>query len=583
MAYDYPFKGGLRVTSSYGVTRPDIGQADKSHNGLDMVGLSSKEIYPISSGTVSRVSYDKTGYGNYVIINHSDGSGSSLYAHMAGTPNVSVGQTVGPNTLLGIMGNTGNSFGAHLHLEIQTTAWDWSRKSQINPANALGISNTPGTIVQDTGALAPSNNVNNGNTVDYSADSPLVNNNTGPRVILDGYEILPNLDSQPYYAFVDLTFGSYKFPNVPPEYIRSVTIQDISGKGASITMSLLDEFGDDIEELLFRTVSTENYIRFGHRTGRQSTTFKFNLLKYTVEFESQGTVVNVAGISDSTAINLKNDVVKDAGSNPSEAVKILCDELGVSYDDESIQPSESIMLSDGTYKQFKLVKDRIIDYIHHEISPYAISSDGRSGYQFYIDEFQNPPKAYFHPIEVSGKFVKTYIYQRGVNSNVISFNISSEFILSGEGSHKITSILEASVLDPVTKNETSTDSDINVVNKNVSDEYSHINSSQSKKVANITGNNYIEAYNKLTYRMTTSQVTFNADLTIVGDPTVKIGDEIRIIVLTKRNTLHHTSGRFLVNGVSHIISSGIMVTTLSVVKEGDIDGIELKAYKSRYK
>ena len=39
-------------------------------------------------------------------------------------------------------------------------------------------------------------------------DSPLVSdNNPSLSVLLDGYEILPNLDSQPYYAFVDLTFG----------------------------------------------------------------------------------------------------------------------------------------------------------------------------------------------------------------------------------------------------------------------------------------------------------------------------------------------------------------------------------------
>ena len=41
---------------------------------------------------------------------------TTVYAHMHSAPYVSVGQQVSRGTQLGTMGNTGNSFGAHLHL-----------------------------------------------------------------------------------------------------------------------------------------------------------------------------------------------------------------------------------------------------------------------------------------------------------------------------------------------------------------------------------------------------------------------------------------------------------------------------------
>lgn len=417
-------------------------------------------------------------------------------------------------------------------------------------------------------------------------DSPLVSdNNPSLSVLLDGYEILPNLDSQPYYAFVDLTFGGHTFPSVPSDYLQNLTVQDLGTEGATISMVLLDRYGDEIEELLYKSKSEENYVRFGHVTGRQSKTLKFEPTNYTINFEPQGTVLTVSGISTGAYNNLSTDNVFSAGRNPSVAVKKICDKLGYQYDDTTIKPSDDIILSDGTVKEFNLINDNLIDYIHQKISPYAVnSSDGSCGYQFYVDEDTTPPTAHFHPVEISDNVIRTYVYQKGLNTNVISFDISTDFVISGEGAVGITSVLEANVLDPVTKKESSASSDINSLYINVNGEYSHIKSNQSKTLIDTSGMSYGEAVSNIDYRMRLSQGTFVADLTIVGDPTIKINNVIRIIVLTKRNTLHHTSGLYLIKGVSHSISSGIMITTLNVNKKNDIEGsVELKSYKSLYK
>lgn len=65
------------------------------------------------------------GYGNYVIVSHSNGY-ATLYAHLSSI-SVSLGQTVSKGQVIGKMGNTGNSYGAHLHFEL--------RKYSVDPRN----------------------------------------------------------------------------------------------------------------------------------------------------------------------------------------------------------------------------------------------------------------------------------------------------------------------------------------------------------------------------------------------------------------------------------------------------------------
>ena len=94
-----------------------------------MVGTGSKQIYPINSGTVISKNAHGSAYGNHVVIKHSDGY-LSLYAHMS-TVYVKVGQSVTKNTVVGIMGNTGRSYGAHVHLEVHKGAYKYP--ASINP------------------------------------------------------------------------------------------------------------------------------------------------------------------------------------------------------------------------------------------------------------------------------------------------------------------------------------------------------------------------------------------------------------------------------------------------------------------
>ena len=57
---------------------------------------------------------------------------------VTGSVTVSVGQNVDTTTKVGVMGNTGNSTGTHLHLEASTTQ-SWNCNTFLNPRKSIGI------------------------------------------------------------------------------------------------------------------------------------------------------------------------------------------------------------------------------------------------------------------------------------------------------------------------------------------------------------------------------------------------------------------------------------------------------------
>lgn len=91
------------------------------HNGIDLgnSGNTSTPVLATASGIVTRAGWHHA-YGNHVMITHNINGQlyTTVYAHMHTSPYVSVGDVVYQGQQIGTMGNTGNSFGAHLHFEL---------------------------------------------------------------------------------------------------------------------------------------------------------------------------------------------------------------------------------------------------------------------------------------------------------------------------------------------------------------------------------------------------------------------------------------------------------------------------------
>lgn len=121
--------GKLCVTSKFGKrTDPVTGKENVTHAGVDCVRdagwMALANITTMESGTViaahwgetSNKAY-KTARGNYVKIDHGNGI-CTLYQHLKNTQTVKTGDKVEKGQVIGYMGNTGKSAGAHLHIEV---------------------------------------------------------------------------------------------------------------------------------------------------------------------------------------------------------------------------------------------------------------------------------------------------------------------------------------------------------------------------------------------------------------------------------------------------------------------------------
>lgn len=120
----WPLPGVTYISDHFGGAR--------GHKGMDIAGPWGTPIVAAADGQVIEANAtDSWGYswGYYVLIYH-NGTYSTRYAHMSSVA-VSTGQYVTAGTIIGYEGNTGNSFGAHLHFEV------YENGTRVDPAPFL--------------------------------------------------------------------------------------------------------------------------------------------------------------------------------------------------------------------------------------------------------------------------------------------------------------------------------------------------------------------------------------------------------------------------------------------------------------
>lgn len=101
------------------------------HDGVDLAGRPDQPVMAAGAGTVVYAGWNNNGYGRVVVIAHS--ASFSLYGHL-NSINVRCGQYVSQGTVIGGMGNTGNSSGTHLHFEVRDVDFN-----PVNPQNYVGF------------------------------------------------------------------------------------------------------------------------------------------------------------------------------------------------------------------------------------------------------------------------------------------------------------------------------------------------------------------------------------------------------------------------------------------------------------
>lgn len=110
-----PIKNMRRISSGFGRRYHPILKILRPHTGIDISAAKGTPIYATADGVVSREN-PGSGYGIVVVINHGY-SYKTLYAHLSKKA-VKPGQKVKRGDVIGYVGNTGLSFGPHLHYEV---------------------------------------------------------------------------------------------------------------------------------------------------------------------------------------------------------------------------------------------------------------------------------------------------------------------------------------------------------------------------------------------------------------------------------------------------------------------------------
>jgi murein DD-endopeptidase MepM/ murein hydrolase activator NlpD len=107
----------LGLAPAPGKTAAKGGAAFLMHNGVDLLAPTGTPVLAAANGTVVGAA-PNAGYGNWIRIDHA-GNVATVYGHLSAfAPGISPGTKVERGQLIGFVGNTGRSTGAHLHFEV---------------------------------------------------------------------------------------------------------------------------------------------------------------------------------------------------------------------------------------------------------------------------------------------------------------------------------------------------------------------------------------------------------------------------------------------------------------------------------
>lgn len=392
------------------------------------------------------------------------------------------------------------------------------------------------------------------------------------------YDLISDHSIQPLSTFVEVYVaghlvksvysGSRKGQSRAPEYIQSFEFTRIETTG-NFVLTMFDKNWTELETI-FNLGNQAVTIRYGYVGGKQSAVLDCLVSNYNIKFKTSGVILTVRGLVRSIVDNMTLMTLDTETTNPTEAAKAICKYAG--YKIGKFEETKDIDL--GGNQSFVILKEHPLTYINEKIAPMAIGkSTGMSGYKLYIDYGTTPPTASFLNIMYqSSNSVKSYVYAKGINTSVISLDVDVTGVFGGTSASNTTTSAQSSSIDPATEDVSdisgTTSSNSPKTTPNGDPAYTNTPPTQENILSTDGLTPEMSEAAVQNVLSLSGSVPYKGSITILGDPTLVIGDSIDIVVLTSTGDVYDViSGQYYVTGVSDTIEGGKFTTTLSIVKK----------------
>lgn len=283
-----PYDGKFRVTQEY--------KGPSVHDGLDLVGIDSKNVRCVVKGTVIKSGWEnpsnkKQGFGIRVCIKDSNNRWW-YYGHLSSTT-LKVGQTVKVHDVVGIEGNTGYSTGSHCHICCRPNG---EKAKAVNVATLLSIPNKLGTY---TDGYVESKT----NTTSTTTNTTTSNTNTTAYKVGDVVSIKKG---STYYN------SSSKIPDWVCELKWKITSVNkdriVLGKDSTSKYNINSAVNSkDLTLVNSTTIKVGDFVSVTKAVTYDNKSFKVYESKYKVlEIKNDRVVISADGKNITTAINIQN-------------------------------------------------------------------------------------------------------------------------------------------------------------------------------------------------------------------------------------------------------------------------------------